>query len=191
MLQIITPFTIYFNARFVYQKWELWRLLTNFMFFGSLGELLPVSVPCLLQQCTDSTATDLKVPMGDMSYASWLHVVLPWHTYATPMPGSGRNWVRSMPHGAARPGLGSSRGSQKLFLYAGLDFVFHMFFLVKYSKSLEEGSFRGRSADFLWMLLFGGAFLHVGVLCGLCSAAVFRRIMLPSNSKCMSIYFPV
>lgn len=39
--------------------------------------------------------------------------------------------------------------------YAGLDFVFHMFFLVKYSKSLEEGSFRGRSADFLWMLLFG------------------------------------
>ena len=36
-LQIITPFNIYFNARFVYQKWELWRLLTNFMFFGSLG----------------------------------------------------------------------------------------------------------------------------------------------------------
>lgn len=33
--------------------------------------------------------------------------------------------------------------------------MFHMFFLVKYSKSLEEGSFRGRSADFLWMLLFG------------------------------------
>jgi hypothetical protein len=38
---------------------------------------------------------------------------------------------------------------------AGLDFVFHMFFLVKYAKSLEEESFRGRSADFLWMLLFG------------------------------------
>lgn len=40
---------------------------------------------------------------------------------------------------------------------AGLDFVFHMFFLIKYSKSLEEGSFRGRSADFLWMLLVGQA----------------------------------
>lgn len=38
---------------------------------------------------------------------------------------------------------------------AGLDFVFHMFFLVKYCKALEEGSFRSRSADFLWMLLFG------------------------------------
>ncbi|PSC73867.1 Hydroxymethylglutaryl-mitochondrial isoform B [Micractinium conductrix] len=41
----------------------------------------------------------------------------------------------------------------------GLDFFFHMFFLVKYSKSLEEGSFRGRPADFLWMLLFGAAIL--------------------------------
>ena len=39
---------------------------------------------------------------------------------------------------------------------AGLDFVFHMFFLLKYCKSLEEGSFRGRSADFMWMLLLGG-----------------------------------
>lgn len=43
--------------------------------------------------------------------------------------------------------------------YAGLDFVFHMFFLIKYSKSLEEGSFRNRSADFLWMLTFGAAVL--------------------------------
>lgn len=42
---------------------------------------------------------------------------------------------------------------------AGLDFFFHMFFLVKYCKSLEEGSFRNRSADFFWMLLFGAAIL--------------------------------
>lgn len=34
-----------------------------------------------------------------------------------------------------------------------------MFFLVKYSKSLEEGSFRSRPADFLWMLLFGASIL--------------------------------
>ena len=43
----------------------------------------------------------------------------------------------------------------QLGVAVGLDFVFHMFFLIKYSKSLEEGSFRGRSADFLWMLLIG------------------------------------
>jgi len=34
-----------------------------------------------------------------------------------------------------------------------------MFFLVKYCKSLEEDAFRGRPADFLWMLLTGGALL--------------------------------
>ncbi len=45
---------------------------------------------------------------------------------------------------------------------SGLDFFFHMFFLVKYSKSLEEGSFRNRAADFLWMLLFGAAILVGG-----------------------------
>ena len=37
----------------------------------------------------------------------------------------------------------------------GLDFLFHMFFLVRYCRLLEEGSFRGRTADFVAMLLFG------------------------------------
>jgi len=41
----------------------------------------------------------------------------------------------------------------------GLDFLFHMFFLVRYCRLLEEGSFRGRTADFVAMLLFGGALL--------------------------------
>ena len=40
-----------------------------------------------------------------------------------------------------------------------LDFFFHMFFLVRYCRMLEEGSFRGRPADFLLMLLFGGALI--------------------------------
>jgi Derlin-2/3 len=30
-----------------------------------------------------------------------------------------------------------------------------MFFLARYCRLLEEGSFRGRSADFFYMLLFG------------------------------------
>lgn len=53
-VQIITPFNIYFNARLIYQKWELWRLLTNFLFFGSLGKCLDIgSMPL------DSSATVL------------------------------------------------------------------------------------------------------------------------------------
>jgi len=78
-LELITPFHIYFNTYFIFRKLELWRLLTNFLYFGSLN----------------------------------------------------------------------------------LDFVFHMFFLVKYCKTLEEGSFRGRSDEFLWMLLFGATLLNV------------------------------
>ncbi|KAI9092867.1 Derlin [Phlyctochytrium arcticum] len=44
------------------------------------------------------------------------------------------------------------------FLYFGdisLNFLFHMFFVMQYSRMLEEGSFRGRTADFIWALLFG------------------------------------
>lgn len=44
------------------------------------------------------------------------------------------------------------------FLFFGtfsVDFLFHMYFLVQYSRLLEEGDFRGRTSKFLWLLLFG------------------------------------
>ncbi|GIL84165.1 hypothetical protein Vretimale_15817 [Volvox reticuliferus] len=76
-MEIITPYSVYFNAQLVFKQLQLWRLATNFFYFGSLG----------------------------------------------------------------------------------MDFVFHMFFLLKYSKALEEGTFHGRSADFLWMLLVGASMM--------------------------------
>ncbi|XP_031279330.1 derlin-2.2-like [Pistacia vera] len=45
-----------------------------------------------------------------------------------------------------------------------LDYLFHMFFLARYCKLLEENSFRGRIADFFYMLLFGATFLTGGHL---------------------------
>lgn len=48
------------------------------------------------------------------------------------------------------------------FTYFGdlsINFIFHMFFLVRYCKMLEDGSFRGRSADFFWMLFIGSVLL--------------------------------
>ncbi|KAG0230337.1 hypothetical protein BGW41_002557 [Actinomortierella wolfii] len=48
------------------------------------------------------------------------------------------------------------------FLYfgpLGLDFVFHMFFLVRYSRMLEEGSFYGRTVDYAWMLFLSASAL--------------------------------
>lgn len=41
----------------------------------------------------------------------------------------------------------------------GLNFVLHLFFVVRYSRSLEESFFRGRAADFVFLLVFGGALM--------------------------------
>ena len=38
-----------------------------------------------------------------------------------------------------------------------LDFLFHMYFLCRYCRLLEEGEFRGRTGDFIVMLAFGAS----------------------------------
>lgn len=78
-LEIITPFKLYLNWLLIIKKAHVWRLFTNFLFFGDFS----------------------------------------------------------------------------------LDFLFHMFFLYRYCKMLETNSFRGRTADFLYMLLFGAALLVI------------------------------
>lgn len=60
-----------------------------------------------------------------------------------------------------------------------------MFFLARYCKLLEENSFRGRTADFLYMLLFGATVLTGIVLIGGMIPYVsesFARIIFLSNS---------
>jgi len=50
------------------------------------------------------------------------------------------------------------------FLYFGplsLDFMFHLFFLSRYSRSLEESSFRGQTADFTWLIFYSAVSLLV------------------------------
>lgn len=44
------------------------------------------------------------------------------------------------------------------FIYFGnfsIDFVFHLYFITRYCRLLEEGHFRGRTPDFIWMLIIG------------------------------------
>lgn len=72
-LDIVSPFSLYFNLKLIVEKAQLWRLLTNFFFFGLFS----------------------------------------------------------------------------------LDFVFHMYFLMRYCRLLEEDSFAGRTADFVWFLCIG------------------------------------
>ncbi|KAG2001828.1 endoplasmic reticulum protein [Coprinopsis cinerea AmutBmut pab1-1] len=51
------------------------------------------------------------------------------------------------------------------FFYFGplsLDFVFHLFFFMRYSRMLEESSFANRKADYFWML-FLSAIMLLGI----------------------------
>lgn len=98
-LDVVSPFSLYFNWTAIVNKYEVWRLVTNFLFFGLFG----------------------------------------------------------------------------------LDYVFHMFFLVRYCRLLEENTFRGRTADFFFMLLFGATLMTV--------AAPFLNVhFLGSSLTFMMVY---
>uniref|UniRef100_A0A3Q2R3H2 Derlin n=1 Tax=Fundulus heteroclitus TaxID=8078 RepID=A0A3Q2R3H2_FUNHE len=87
-LQVVSPFQLYFNPELIISRYQLWRLITSFLFFGS-------------------------------------------------------------------PGFG---------------FLFNIIFLYRYCRMLEEDSFRGRTADFVFMFLFGGILI---TLLGLFANIVF------------------
>nr|XP_046241805.1 derlin-2-like isoform X1 [Scatophagus argus] len=74
-LEVITPFQLYFNPELIIKRYQIWRLISSFLFFGSLG----------------------------------------------------------------------------------FSFMFNIIFLYRYCRMLEEGSFQGRTADFVFMFLFGGS----------------------------------
>ncbi|XP_009762340.1 derlin-2.2-like [Nicotiana tabacum] len=102
-LEIISPYNLYLNPKLVVKQYQVWRLITNFLYFRKMD----------------------------------------------------------------------------------LDFLFHMFFLARYCKLLEENSFRGRTADFFYMLLFGATVLTGIVLVGGMIPYVsesFARIIFLSNS---------
>lgn len=77
-LDLISPFALYLNIRMIFKKLQFWRVVTNFLFFGSKFNI---------------------------------------------------------------------------------EFLFHMFFLVRYSRLLEEGSFQRRSSDYFYMIFLGAVFL--------------------------------
>nr|CAB3237434.1 derlin-2-like [Phallusia mammillata] len=78
-LEVISPFQIYYNPDLIFKQYQVWRLVTNFLFFGVFG----------------------------------------------------------------------------------FNFLFNMIFLYRYCRMLEEGSFRGRTGDFVFMFLLGGTVMCV------------------------------
>ncbi|CAG5121961.1 unnamed protein product [Candidula unifasciata] len=81
-LDLVSPFQIYFNPELIFRQYQLWRLVTSFLYFGPIG----------------------------------------------------------------------------------FNFLFNMIFAYRYCRMLEEGSFRGRTADFFFMFLFGGFFMIIMAL---------------------------
>ncbi|KAG8597212.1 hypothetical protein GDO81_002197 [Engystomops pustulosus] len=78
-MELISPFQIYFNPDLIFKRLQIWRLVTNFLYFGQLG----------------------------------------------------------------------------------FGFLYNMIFTYRYCRMLEETSFRGRTADFVFMFLFGGLVITV------------------------------
>ena len=76
-LDLMSPFQLYFNPILVWKNYQIWRLLTTFLFFGTFG----------------------------------------------------------------------------------FNFFFNMIFTYRYCRMLEENSFRGRTADFVTMFIFGSVFM--------------------------------
>ncbi|KAI9307080.1 derlin-3-like protein [Cunninghamella echinulata] len=53
------------------------------------------------------------------------------------------------------------------FLYFGplsIDFFFHMFFLARYSRMMEENFYRNKPADYVWLMIFAGTTLILSSL---------------------------
>ncbi|XP_039291994.1 derlin-2 [Nilaparvata lugens] len=73
-LNLVSPFQLYFNPILILERYQIWRVLTTFLFFGTVG----------------------------------------------------------------------------------FNFFFNIIFTYRYCRMLEEGSFRGQTADFVMMFIFGG-----------------------------------
>ena len=78
-LDLLSPFQLYFNPILIWKNYQMWRLVTTFLFFGTFG----------------------------------------------------------------------------------FNFFFNMIFTYRYCRMLEENSFRGRTADFVTMFIFGSFFMII------------------------------
>ncbi|XP_075323301.1 derlin-3 [Odontesthes bonariensis] len=50
-LEVITPFQLYFNPDLIIRRYQIWRLITSFLFFGSLGFTSVFNIICIYHYC--------------------------------------------------------------------------------------------------------------------------------------------
>ncbi|KCV67922.1 hypothetical protein H696_05649 [Fonticula alba] len=71
--------------------------------------------------------------------------------------------------------------NQLFFGMLGMEFVFRIYFLIHYSWLLETGHFRGRRADFVWMLILEAAALTI--------LAPFTRLLFLGTALSFSLVY--
>ena len=81
------------------------------------------------------------------------------------------------------------------FVFLGsfsLDFLFHLYFVVRYCRLLEEGQYRNRKADFIYMLIFGAiCMLFVVATTSLFSKMKFLGHPFGLMMVCVTLYMYV
>lgn len=151
-MQILSPMWVYFNAISIFREFELWRLVTNFFFFGKIN-------------------IDFFFHMFFLTrYAKMLEEgPLLLSTVAICLQ--------------LQQGICSFAGTRSLYACCVVrNYECTYSYLLRNGASFATaGSFRGRSADFLWMLIFGGF-----VMC--CIAPFVNIHFLGSSLTFMMVY---
>ncbi|WZZ14346.1 hypothetical protein YC2023_107435 [Brassica napus] len=172
-LDIISPYSLYLNPTLVVKQHQYWRLVTNFLYFRKMGKCPPQA---------QETGYNVYVQTSSITI-----VICEVHFFE----------LRSEAFGATETDLEFDLECFAFFWILTtslpyLDFMFHMFFLARYCKLLEENSFRGKTADFLYMLLFGATVLTGIVLLGgmipYLSASFAKIIFLSNSLTFMMVY---
>jgi hypothetical protein len=156
-LDVLSPFSLYFSWVMVYEKGQVRRAATRRRHTSTQHDDQINSALCSIRWGTvPQSLTGYSSVCSVLPVATTIHCLLFqfWRLFTN-------------------------------FFFFGakfsLEFLFHMFFLVQYCRSLEEGSFRGRTADFFYMILFGATLL-------LFIAPFAQMVFLGSSLTFMMVY---
>ena len=142
-LDVLSPFQLYYSWSAI-ARGELWRLVTNFFYFGNIGIdfLFHMYFVCVARRPLRARGGSALHAAAGLCLTCCRHLLAP-------------RLLRA-PFAAAVSACLPALRSVSPFRPRS----------IRYCRSLEEGSFGHRSADFLWCLLFGmGALMAVAPWC--------------------------
>lgn len=83
---VIDVYQVYFNRELIFQKYELWRLLTSLFYFGPISFDVIISVLCFIQYCsTTESSYFLNRPFDFILFCFWGFTALWIFSYFYPL----------------------------------------------------------------------------------------------------------